>query len=641
MRWPKRPRTGLLLMLELAMSVPAAATVLTGQVRSAGAQHIYTPPSMSSPVVLRYFVEDGEHVHKGQPVLRIDASQAEQQLQTLADKIDSTRIKVQKEVADLELKRVDAELAWVKAEAAMRTAAVDAAIPKRLITALDYDRYQGTYTKTQREAALARKKLADARKAVADKRRAGKLEVQKSQLSLSFNRRYAEGATVKAARDGTVVHLFQTNFMASSTGSTRYEEGSTSYPGEEVGQVVNLGGRHTVRAWALEPDRKGLHQGQTVYMHFDALPGSQVTGTITHISGIPAAKPEWGEGAYYSIDIQPDKATSRLSLLPGMSVRVDTQKPQAHVAVAQHQGTIQATGSVYARKTINLMPPAIPGVFQLTISQMVDDGATVKKGQQLVVFSANDLMQKLPGKRSELAEKKRAQEQLRLTLADKAKQAALATAQAKADDDKARRKASQPKDYIAGIDYKKLLIDRDKADQVLKLTRERQRVAAEDRQAQQRQADAEVKQVTQQVARMRKSVAALQIHAPRAGVFLHGHGFDGSSLDTGSQVWRGVSVANMPDMHSLAVRASLPERDLHRVRTGEAVSVVLAGGSGRHLDGHIQSIGHSVHSKSRAEPVPVVDLDINLDHAKGVKLKPGQPVQVEIAPQPVREVASR
>jgi hypothetical protein len=36
-----------------------------------------------------------------------------------------------------------------------------------------------------------------------------------------------------------------------------------------------------------------------------------------------------------------------------------------------------------------------------------------------------------------------------------------------------------------------------------------------------------------------------------------------------------------------------------------------------------------VHSESRVQPVPVVDLRITLD-AHAAKLKPGQPVQVDI-----------
>jgi multidrug resistance efflux pump len=105
--------------------------------------------------------------------------------------------------------------------------------------------------------------------------------------------------------------------------------------------------------------------------------------------------------------------------------------------------------------------------------------------------------------------------------------------------------------------------------------------------------------------------------------------WNGEKIEIGKQVWRGMSVGEIPDVGTLAVRASLPERDLSRVKAGDRVRITLEGGSGQTLSGHIESIGLGVHSKSKVEPVPVVDLRIALDASK-VALKPGQPVQVEI-----------
>jgi HlyD family secretion protein len=78
------------------------------------------------------------------------------------------------------------------------------------------------------------------------------------------------------------------------------------------------------------------------------------------------------------------------------------------------------------------------------------------------------------------------------------------------------------------------------------------------------------------------------------------------------------------------MRAGLAERDLTRVKAGDAVRVILEGGAGQTLSGRIDDIGLSVHSKSKVEPVPVVDLRITLDPTQ-IVLKPGQPARVEIA----------
>ena len=609
----------------------AGAVVLTGEVRSRGAQEIFTPPSNSSPVVLRFYVEDGVRVKKGDPVLRIDAGEAAQQLQSLRDKIEQARIKADKDVADLELKRIDAELALVDAKAAEATAAVDAALPRDLLMALDYDKYQGEYKRTQRERALAATKLADAAAAVKLHREDGTLNVKKLELQQAYYQDQVDSATIIARQDGTVVHAFQNVRFGGGGGDTaRYEQGSTSYPGNKVGDVMSAGSGYDVRAWALEPDRAGLKPGQTVYLAFDALPGYRLHGRIRSISGASEEKSEWGAGRYFSIDITPDDGVGKLSLLSGMSVRVDTEPGTTAAAGKQiADRTITASGEIYAQRTTAIMPPQIEGLWQMNITQMADDGSRIKKGQSVVTFAGGDLAQELPAKQSELAEKQRTQEQLRLELADKARDAALATAQAQADAEKAARKTRQPKEYIAGVDYKKLLLDRDRTVKKLTLAKIRETVAAHDRAAEQRMADAEVVQLQREVARIQDALSRLSIAAPLDGIFLHQSSWNGDKIDTGSQVWRGMSVAEIPDMKTLAVSANLPERDLHRVRAGQKVRVIL-GGAGRRLAGTIIEIGNSVHSKSRAENVPVVDLSIRLDDTGGQPLKPGQPVRVEI-----------
>jgi hypothetical protein len=100
-------------------------------------------------------------------------------------------------------------------------------------------------------------------------------------------------------------------------------------PGSKAGEVVSSG-RMNVRAWALEPDRRGLAVDQPVALAFDAMPGRKVAGRIAFISGAPDRRPEWGEGRYFTIDITLDAHT--LSLMPGMSVRV-IAKPAAAPAI--------------------------------------------------------------------------------------------------------------------------------------------------------------------------------------------------------------------------------------------------------------------------------------------------------------------
>lgn len=626
-------RSRFLAALLLILPLPALAVVFAGEVRSDGAQPVFVPPSDSSPVVLRYYLADGSRVKKGDVLLRIDAGSAAQQILVQDSQLAQARARVDKEVAQLRLKAVEADIALADAQAALNTAKVDAAIPKALISALDYDKHAAELARSERDIVLKRQQLADARLAVVRREHDGKLEVDKLELQRAYYKTEVDNASVSADRDGVLVHGFN-NFFGANGG--RYEEGASAQPGWEVGEVVGDGAM-SARAWVLAPDRAALREGDKLCLAFDALPGRRVVGSIGTISGAPEAHAAWGSGSYFAVDIAMPGAKD-LRLLPGMNVRAETDSvTDCVVPDAAKPGTIKAddarikaTGEVYPRQSVAIMPPQVEGLWQMTVTQMASDGQTVKKGEPLVTFDGGDLVKNLTAKQSELKEKQRQQEKLRLELAVKAREEELAVADAAAQLTKAQRKASRPADFVPGVEYKKLLIDREKAQLHAELSIEHAHAAATERAAEQREADADVTRLKGEVKRLQTAMAGLVVPAPRDGIFTHAIGWNGQRIDVGTQVWRGQSVGSIPDMATLAVRAGLSERDYARVARGDTVRVVLDGGAGQALAGRVASIGLGVHSKSRVEPLPVIDLDIDLAKTS-IPLKPGQPVRIEIA----------
>jgi len=617
----------LTILLLVCVPLTAGAVVFSGEVEVKGAQPILTPPSMSSPVVLRYYLADGARAHKGDVLLRIDASQAESRLRTLQAQIELAKVKCAKDLADLKLKQVDAELALVDAQAERDAAAVDAAIPRALISALSYDRYQGEMRRTEEVLALKRAEAQQAVAAVERGREDAALKLRRKLVSLGFYQRQVTQAVVRAEHNGIVVHDFDELIDAGD----RYEEGSSSYPGTKVGELVGVNHVYRIKAWVLEPDSISLHVGMQLRLHFDALPGIETIGHIRVIAAAPTSKSAWGDGRYVEVGVS-IPANIKLPLLQGMSVRLDSDLADPgdrtlSVRIS-HSRALQIDGEVFARRSVVISPPPVDGLWQLTVTHMIGDGSLVRRGEPVVVFDGSTVMKNLTIKQGQLDENLRNQQQLRLALADRAREVELATAKAKAELDKAVRKASQPKDYIARVDYNKLLIARAKAQRRYALMEQRARLAASERASEWRMVSAQVTQLTDEVAKLKTALASLTVTAPRDGIVLHRNGFSGK-VDVGSQVWMGQSVAQIPDLSTLAVRAALPERYLARVRVGETVRVIVSGGVEKGLDGRIAEIGNVVHSRSRADAVPVIDLVVTLHSSVG-ELKPGQAVQVAI-----------
>jgi HlyD family secretion protein len=298
----------------------------------------------------------------------------------------------------------------------------------------------------------------------------------------------------------------------------------------------------------------------------------------------------------------------------------------AGVALAE---ALRLEGELFARQTAVLAPPSIDGVWNLNISQISADGAPVRAGQPVLVFEGGELMKRLQEKTSALAEKERQREQLLLALADRERGEQLSTAELRAARDKAQRKASQPQDLLRRVDYQKLVAERQHAERALALAERREQLAAEQRRQELRLVDAERQQLQSEVETLQAGLAALQVLAPRDGIMLHRSDWQGNKFDVGSQVWRGQAIAEVPELASLAVRALLPEHQYTRLAAGASARVVVEG-SGTTLAGRVAEIGRVVRSKSRTQPVPVLDVLVLLDGGNE-RLKPGQAVRVEIA----------
>lgn len=298
-------------------------------------------------------------------------------------------------------------------------------------------------------------------------------------------------------------------------------------------------------------------------------------------------------------------------------------------ATAGANEPLRLDGEVFARSSAALSPPSIEDLWNLNITQLHPDGAPVKQGDVLVVFDGGELQKRLIEKQSALKEKQTQWERLRLDLAERERNERLATEQQRAALEKARRKATQPVDLLRRVDYQKLVIERDQAEAQMALTERRETLAAEQRRQELRLIESERSLLQQETAMLQEALGLLTLKAPRDGMMLHKTNFQGEKFDVGAQVFRGMTVAEIPDLDTIAVRAQLPERHYREVAIGQKARVLADGGAGRALAATVQDIAPAVRSKSRVQPIQVLDVTLALEgDTRG--LKPGQTVRVEM-----------
>ena len=608
--------------------------MLTGEVQASGAVPIVMPPSNSSPTLIRYFVAEGQTVEIGDPVLRIDPG-TQASISDLQAQMDLTQARADKELAALSVAAVNAEILQLDARAASERAKLDAAVPKIHLSPLDFDRFAAEAARSAQDLTQKSKVLSSARAALARKREDAELELSKAKVELAFAMAGIARSEVKATVTGMVTH----GFSEGRGGGRRYDEGENAQSGSVIGQVLN-GDRTFVRAYALEADRNYLTEKQKVALSVDALPNLPITGEIRAISNAPEARAAWGDGRYFRVEIDlPPEHQGKLA--PGMSVRVtDAALPvQVNTALARI-GTettvaLEIEGELAAGRSAVIAPPTVKDLWQLTLQMLIPEGTMVGPEQAVAIFDGQTISRQIEESKGRLDEVSRALDKLELDQAQAERTDVLAQSLLVSEADKAARKAAQPVALVGGIAYKKLLIDKATA-------REKQTLSVSLLQAQRGSRDAELRdlqlqkmQLETKIADLHAALAKMSVKPTLRGMVIHNVGFNGDKFTSGSQIYMGQSVARVADLTSLRVNAWVPEAQSGRVKVGMQAQILLGSGA-RTLRGRVSDLGLAFRSKSRAQPVIVRDVTVELtdlaqfgpDQQRA--LKPGTAVRVSL-----------
>lgn len=622
-------------------------TVLfAGELQSVDSVPIVVPPSNVSPVTLQYFVPEGSKVKNGDLVLRVD-SQGNADIERLELDQVQNRERGLREIADLDVKRIDAEINLLVAHAALAKAKIDAVLPKGQISALDYDKYQAEMERVVRDLLIKQGALENAKASLERKLQDNDFLARRLENQLKFARMQVLQSEVRATRDGIVIHAYD-NWQGK-----RIDEGGRAQIGSVAGQILG-DGRLNVAAWVLEADRPFLRIGQELQLRFDAIPNSDARGIIEWIANAPEPRAIWGSGRYFKTLIRlPDQPPYELK--QGMSVAVETitSKPVAERMTAKRGLSLSnvlrrrdasdavATkslqnlvldGEVLSREYAVITSPSIRDVWNYNLMMLVAEGSQVKAGEPVAIFEASEVKARLDTYRSAYKERQRNLEKVRLSHIEAAKMNDLTVSETKSHAEKSLRKAALPKELVKRVEYDKLVIERDLFGQLVQLV-ERQRDALKRARASElRGLSSEIVQLRQIVTNLENGLTKLTVLAPRAGIVLHTIGFDGEKIAVGRRVPMGSAIANLADPEKIFVSAKVLEAQSSLLRKGQPVFVDVPGSSVK-VAAKISGFGPIFHGKSANQPIVVRDIDIEFD-TPAKNLKPGMVVQVKV---PIRQ----
>jgi HlyD family secretion protein len=299
---------------------------------------------------------------------------------------------------------------------------------------------------------------------------------------------------------------------------------------------------------------------------------------------------------------------------------------------------VEVTGELEAVDSTTLKPPSVTEMWDFKIAMLAPEGDDVKAGDPVIGFDDTELVRKLEDMQNEAAAAQKNLEKKRNDAALARKDDELKVAEAEAALRKASLKAAAPSDLVASIQQKQLALEEQSAKLALDAAKhEAEQKKRSDDDELQRLAD-KASYAKSRVDELQRSIAKLQVTAPRAGTIVYPAQDDrGEKRKVGDSVWRMEDVISIVGLGKMIGNGQIDEIDLAKVAEKQVVTLRLDALPDAQITGHIQSIATSVARKSETDPSKIVHLKIAIDPTKEL-LRPGMRFRGQIETEKLAKV---
>lgn len=291
---------------------------------------------------------------------------------------------------------------------------------------------------------------------------------------------------------------------------------------------------------------------------------------------------------------------------------------------------VRVTGEIESANSVFFGPPAVPNIWQYTISFMAPEGQVVEAGTPILKFDPQELMTTLRDKSNALNEKQKELDKQRIISREVMADLRLQQQEAVAEHEKARLKADIPVELLASRDYQENKLILKQADLTLQSR-------ADELIKQQRVQDTEVKILEREidvlsgeVAQFQASIETMTIKATGPGVVIHSVDRRNNKQEVGDSVWMGRRVMELPDLSKLQVHLEIPERESARIAVGQRVRFVVDAAPDKPFYGEITELASVIHTRSNNQPARVFDATVNMQDPDPDIMRPGMSVSAEI-----------
>ncbi len=288
------------------------------------------------------------------------------------------------------------------------------------------------------------------------------------------------------------------------------------------------------------------------------------------------------------------------------------------------------SGELEAARGDLLTVPALPN-WQTAVKWLADDGSMVKVGEPVAELDNSPLTADLETKRQASTQALQELQQKEAEWSADLEEKQLDVEKKRYELERARIDAAIPADLQSARAWeekqgalRKATTDFEKAVELL--SARRVAIAADRRNLQ-----LNIEKTGREIAIAEEAIRALVLRAPRGGiVVVRDHPWEGRKLQSGDPVWVGFPIAQLPELDSLRVVATLADVDDGRISVGMPATITLDGYPGEAFAGKISSISAVAQESRRASLRRHFEVIVALDRLDVARMRPGLSARVVV-----------
>jgi multidrug resistance efflux pump len=292
----------------------ASDVVLTGELRAARGEELAVPRLPQWQTTIKWIAPDGAEMKQGDRVVELDNSTFSTNLDAKRQAVAQAQQELQQKDAEWTADTLDKQLDVERKRSDYDKTKLDAAMPKEIISARDFNDRQVKFKRAEVELAKAIDVLKSQRRSVKSDRDNLLLNLQKAQRELTIADRAINELILRAPHDGIVVirdHPWE---------GRRLQEGDGVFVGLALAQFPEMASLR-VEADLADVDDGRIGEGMPATVVLDAYPGMSFPARVTSISAVAQESSRTSLRRAFKVMI----ALNRLDpsrMRPGLSSRV-------------------------------------------------------------------------------------------------------------------------------------------------------------------------------------------------------------------------------------------------------------------------------------------------------------------------------